>query len=350
MPETLVHQQNVNHSGSNMQSSQTLRVTSPALLSTSRCPQTPLELSNVLSDSARAFSGTSESSRSYGGALRMIRDLTYRMVKFWSYWDLCTDWRETSRTAKNTAQLCRRLREQPRSLCSTEGDLVLYSHSSGSYLTTRHFALSYLSLLQSRDSWHHTMACSIWVCVYIYIRSIWPPMVVEHNGRSPCTRPLRELRDAPLGAHCGETMELEDREPTINTPPHLSRHPNRIHLKERSWFQEGWNQVRRYDSTRCWGSMQLRGSTKSQTEWHQQNVIISLGASGSVWELSDQNPGVVKSQSWLDRRSGFQVHLGAPGSAGDKTGSANEKLGSTWEHRWQICKHRQLAWEHLKSL
>jgi hypothetical protein len=29
----------------------------------------------------------------------------------------------------------------------------------------------------------------------------------------------------------------------------------------------------------------------------QQNVLLSLGASGSVWELSDQNPKVVKSRS-----------------------------------------------------
>ena len=34
--------------------------------------------------------------------------------------------------------------------------------------------------------------------------------------------------DAPLGGHCGETKELEGREPSINTPPHLSRHPKGI--------------------------------------------------------------------------------------------------------------------------
>jgi hypothetical protein len=33
-------------------------------------------------------------------------------------------------------------------------------------------------------------------------------------------------------------MELAGREPTINTPPHLTRHPNRIHEKERFWFEE----------------------------------------------------------------------------------------------------------------
>ena len=45
---------------------------------------------------------------------------------------------------------------------------------------------------------------------------------------------------------------------------------------------------------------------------HQQNVFLSLGAAGSVWELPDQNPRVVRFQSLLDRCSGLQVHRGAP--------------------------------------
>ena len=53
-------------------------------------------------------------------------------------------------------------------------------------------------------------------------------LVVEHNRRSTCRRPFREPRDAPLGGRCGETTEPEGREPTVNMPPHLSRHPNAI--------------------------------------------------------------------------------------------------------------------------
>jgi len=59
----------------------------------------------------------------------------------------------------------------------------------------------------------------------------------------------RTFRDAPLGGHCGETMELEGREPTINTLLHLSRHPNGIHEIEGFWFEERKNGVRRYDTT-----------------------------------------------------------------------------------------------------
>jgi hypothetical protein len=65
--QTTLHQQNVNRSGSHTQTSQTLRSTAPVLLSTSRCSQAPLELSKVLSDSTRAFSGAPS-----------------RIVKFWS--------------------------------------------------------------------------------------------------------------------------------------------------------------------------------------------------------------------------------------------------------------------------
>jgi len=137
--ESYLQQQNVNWSGSNTQSSPTLRATSRVLLSTSWCSQTSLELSNVLSDCARAFSGVPESTCSYEGVFRILRDLTYRIVKFWSYSDLCANLRKTSREAATAAQFCDILWEQPRPLHSSAGDLVLYSHSSGSYITRRQF-------------------------------------------------------------------------------------------------------------------------------------------------------------------------------------------------------------------
>jgi len=161
-------QQNVNRSSSHTQSCQTLRVTSPVLLSTSRCSQAPLELSTVLSDSPRAVSGAPESTCSYGGAFRMLRDLTYRIVKCWSSWDVCAHLREALQASETAAQLSSRCREQPRPLCSWAGDLVPYSHTSGSYITTRHLVLSYLSLLQSQDSLHYNMACIIYISVYVY--------------------------------------------------------------------------------------------------------------------------------------------------------------------------------------
>jgi hypothetical protein len=80
----ILHQQNVNRSGSHTQTSQILRSTSPVLPSDSRCSQAPLDLSKVLSDSERAFSGAPESTCSYGGAFKMLRDLTFRIVIFWS--------------------------------------------------------------------------------------------------------------------------------------------------------------------------------------------------------------------------------------------------------------------------
>jgi len=73
----LEHQQNVKQSGSHMQASQTLRSTSPVFLSNSRRYQALLELSKVLSDAARTFSGAPESTCSYGGAFKMLHYLTY---------------------------------------------------------------------------------------------------------------------------------------------------------------------------------------------------------------------------------------------------------------------------------
>jgi len=174
------HQNKVNESGSNTQSSQTLRATSPVLPSTSRCSQTPLELSKVLWDWVRAFSGAPESTWSYGGAFKMLWDLTYRRVKFRNSGDLCADLRETSRaTVRDTSRGGETAAQH-----SGAGDLVPYSHSCGSSITTRYFVISYASLLQSQDSLHHNMACIILVSRCMYIRSIWPQMVVEHNQRS----------------------------------------------------------------------------------------------------------------------------------------------------------------------
>jgi hypothetical protein len=49
---------------------------------------------------------------------------------------------------------------------------------------------------------------------------------------------VSEHRDAPFGGRCSETIELAGSKPTINNPPHLSRHPTRIHDIERFWFEE----------------------------------------------------------------------------------------------------------------
>jgi len=156
-----LHQQNVIWSETHRQSSQTLLVTTPKLPSTFRLSQTPLELSTVLSDSAKAFSGAPESICSYGGAFKMLRYLTYRIVKFCISWGLCTDLWETSREAETAVQNCGILRLWPRPLHCPAGDLMPYSHSFGCYITTRQFILWYSPLLQSHDSLHYNMACSI---------------------------------------------------------------------------------------------------------------------------------------------------------------------------------------------
>jgi len=184
------HQQNVIQSGSNTQSSQVLWVTSQVLLSTSRCSQSPLQLSNVLSDSPRVFTGVRESTCSYGGALKRLQDLTYRIVKFWRCWDIWAGLRETTKEAETAGQLWGILQEQLRPLRSPAGDLLLFLTA---VVLTKPQGI--LSLLQSQVLLHHIMACIIQVSVYIYIRSIWPQIIFEHNRRSTWTRPIeRSLR------------------------------------------------------------------------------------------------------------------------------------------------------------
>jgi hypothetical protein len=77
-----------------MQTSQRLRSTSLVLLGNSKRLQAPTKLSKVLSDAVRAFSGASKSTISYGGAFKMLRYVTYRIVKF--------------EGAETSAQVCRR--------------------------------------------------------------------------------------------------------------------------------------------------------------------------------------------------------------------------------------------------
>jgi hypothetical protein len=109
----------------------------------------------------------------------------------------------------------------------------------------------HFGLLQSQDSLHHNLASVISVFLYIYIQSSLPQMVVEHNQRNTWTQ---ERGDAPLGGRCGETMELQRTEPTINTPPDILRHLHGINQIWQCWLDLRYNQVRRSDTTRHWVS------------------------------------------------------------------------------------------------
>jgi len=122
-------------------------------------------------------------------------------------------------------------------------------------------------------------------------------MVVEHNRRITWTCPLRQRRDTPLGGscgnvfrdpphegHCGDTIELEGRGHTINSLPQLSRHPNELHKNERCWVEEHRKCVRRYDTTRPWGSTQVCGSMKCWTEQLGPKVAKDRVCIFIVWE------------------------------------------------------------------
>jgi hypothetical protein len=65
------------------------------------------------------------------------------------------------------------------------------------------------------------------------------------------------------------------------------------------------------------------------TGWvYQQNVLWYQEASGSVWELPDQNPTVVKFESYVDWCSERKVHMGAILSVNTTSGRVDRNLGS----------------------
>jgi len=57
-------------------------------------------------------------------------------------------------------------------------------------------------------------------------------LCLDHSA-STATPPafVAILVPEPFQVHCGETAELEGREPIVNTPPYLSRHPMGIRPK-----------------------------------------------------------------------------------------------------------------------
>jgi len=144
------------------------------------------------------------------------------------------------------------------------------------------------------------MSCIIYIFLYIHIQLIWPQMVVEDTQRSTWTRPFRDLRDAPLGGRCGETMELDGREPTINAALQLSRHPNVTHEKEQFWLEARRNYARRYDTTPRWRSAQLCGSSKAWTErvrpkvGHDRVCIFIVYSDGMERRWCLSTPGSAK--------------------------------------------------------
>jgi len=113
------------------------------------------------------------------------------------------------------------------------------------------------------------MACR---CIFNLARSRPPstsPNLLDHGLQVHLqTRSITasECISELTPSQCGETVELEGRQPIINIPPHLAWHLNGILETERFWLEERRMWVRRYDTTRPRGSTQLRGSMKSWKE------------------------------------------------------------------------------------
>ena len=197
-------QKNVNWSASNLKSSQTFRLTSPVLVNTSRCSQTPLELSKVLADSARAFTDASESTCSYGGAFWMLWDLTYRKWNFVA--------------PETSAQICGSLREKLGPLLSSAG----YFESSRDHCTSlretwcRILTAVVFTYPQGILSFHIRRCYSHQIPFIIIWHALFKSLSINTYGQSGRWWYSSIIEGAPgqaqLGGCCGEMMELEGRE------------------------------------------------------------------------------------------------------------------------------------------
>jgi len=78
-----------------------------------------------------------------------------------------------------------------------------------------------------------------------------------------------------------------------------------------------------YCRSSLWGT-----SSSTACVLDQQNVIMSLGASGSVWELSDQNPREVKYQRLLDCTVAFRCTWEYRGAPTTSLGAPATSLGA----------------------
>jgi len=118
----------------------------------------------------------------------------------------------------------------------------------------------------------HLECCSITVseCISKFTRSLRP--FLSSNTLDYCLP--RNLQTGSIMAsaciaeftrlQCGETLELEGRQPIINTPPHLARHTKGILETELFWLGEHRMRVRGYEGIpRHDEPHKLRGSTKA---------------------------------------------------------------------------------------
>jgi len=104
--------------------------------------------------------------------LYQLEPLRRSVGDFEKSWDYCSVLRETSRIAETTAQLCGIHRQQLRLLHGSASDLVPYSHSIGSYITTRHCSISYLSVTVTRVATSHYGMHYLHLSIYIHMDSL----------------------------------------------------------------------------------------------------------------------------------------------------------------------------------
>ena len=95
-------------------------------------------------------------------------------------------------------------------------------------------------------------------------------------------------------SRCGETVELDGRQPIIHTPPHLAWHPGRLLENERFWLKQRMKRVLGYEGIPGHDKPhKLRGSMKAcqgcvRPRPGKERVCISYNAMMSIYPRGSQ--------------------------------------------------------------
>jgi len=145
--------------------------------------------------------------------LKLLRPVRRSAGDFRSSWNCYAALRETSRALRET-------------WCHILTSVVL-TYPQG--ISSHHIHLCYSHKIHYIKIWH-ALFKTLYIYSYGQFGRRWWSRIIRGVPRHAH---WENLEMHHFGGRCGETMELEGREPTINTQPHLSRHSNRIHEKER---------------------------------------------------------------------------------------------------------------------
>jgi len=166
-------------------------------------------------------------------------------------------------------------------------------------------------------------------------------MLVEHNRRSTWRCPSRDRRDSPLGGHCGETTELEGREPKEDSEKIWYYPAVRIHAIV--WIQMAWNWhdvslprglPNMYSSSLSPPPLPLYVLTSAishqRCTWRPWLSELREALAGRDWESLEIQLEAVIMRAWSSVSNGSNLL----GQFRVRVGTRTEPLQRVWPHKY----------------